>query len=93
MSNASDHPYTIPVLNPQVPLPQFAFFQVVKVKLTGEIATNAFGNSEAPVGMKYDSSSEQSENQHEEWLYLLNGLTKLTAVWWKFDQLRNLDRR
>lgn len=85
MSNTSDQPYNIPVLNSQVTLPQFAFFQVVKVKLTGEIATI--------VGMKYDSGSEQSEDQNQEWLYLLNGLTKLGAVWWKFDQLRNLDRR
>ncbi|BAU15926.1 hypothetical protein LEP3755_64920 (plasmid) [Leptolyngbya sp. NIES-3755] len=85
MSNTSDQPYSIPVLNSQVTLPQFAFFQVVKVKLTGEIATI--------VGMKYDSSSEQSENQNEEWLYLLDGLTKLGAVWWKFDQIRSLDRR
>jgi len=85
MTHASDHPYAIPVLNSQVRLPQFAFFQVVKVKLTGEVATI--------VGMKYDSSGEQSENQNEEWLYLLNGLTKLGAVWWRFDQLRSLDRR
>ncbi|MGG6268991.1 hypothetical protein ACQ4M3_30665 [Leptolyngbya sp. AN03gr2] len=85
MSNTSDHSYTIPVLNSQAALPQFAFFQVVKVKLTGEVATI--------VGMKYDSSSEQSESQNQEWLYLLKGLTKLGAVWCKFDQLRSLDRR
>lgn len=84
MSNVSDHS-SIPVLNSQIALPQFAFFQVVKVKLTGEVATI--------VGIKYDSSSEQSENQNQEWLYLLKGLTKLGAVWWKFDQLRSLDRR
>lgn len=84
MNNASDHPRTVSILNPQVSLPQFSFFQVVKVKLTGEVATI--------VGMKYDSSNEPSEDR-EEWLYLLNGLTKLTAVWWKFDQLRSLDRR
>ncbi|NJR51288.1 MAG: hypothetical protein HC780_18645 [Leptolyngbyaceae cyanobacterium CSU_1_3] len=68
MTHASDHPYAILVLNPQARLPKFAFFRVVKVKLTGEIATI--------IGMKYDSSSEQSENQDEKWLYLLNGLTK-----------------
>jgi hypothetical protein len=85
MSNISDSPYSIPLLNQQVTLPQFAFFQVVKVKLTGEVATI--------VGMKYGSSSQQPEEQSEEWFYLLNGLTKLTAVWWKVDQLRSLDRR
>lgn len=84
MTNASDHS-SIPVFNSKVELPQFAFFQVVKVKLTGEVATI--------VGMKYDCSSEQSENQNQEWLYLLKGLTKLGAVWWKFDQLRSLDHR
>lgn len=85
MSNTSDSPYSIPLLNQQVTLPQFAFFQVVKVKSTGEVATI--------VGMKYDSGSQQPEEQSEEWFYLLNGLTKLTAVWWKVDQLRSLDRR
>ncbi|MCU0548425.1 MAG: hypothetical protein MUC48_03670 [Leptolyngbya sp. Prado105] len=85
MNDASDYPYTISVLNSQVTLPQFAFFQVVKVKLTGEVATI--------VGMKYGSNNEQAGTQNEEWLYLLNGLTKLGAVWWKFAQLRSLDRR
>lgn len=85
MSHISDSPYNIPILNQQVTLPQFAFFQVVKVKLTGEVATI--------IGMKYGSDSQPLGEQDEEWLYLLNGLTKLTAIWWKVDQLRSLDRR
>ena len=85
MSTPSDYPHHISVLNSHITLPQFAFFQVVKVKLTGEVATI--------VGMKYTSGNEQSEDQAEEWLYLLDGLTRLGAVWWKFDQLRSLDRR
>lgn len=85
MSHASNDSYSIPVLNPQVTLPQFAFFQVVRVKSTGEIATI--------VGMKYDSDSQQSEDQNGEWFYLLDGLTQLTFIWWKSNQLRSLDRR
>lgn len=85
MIHASDDSHTVPVLNQQVTLPQFAFFQVVKVKSTGEIVTI--------VGMKYDPGSQQSENHDGEWLYLLDGLTRSTAIWWKFDQLRSLDRR
>jgi len=85
MSYASDDSHAVPVLNQQVTLPQFAFFQVVKVKSTGEVATI--------MGMKYDSGSQQSENRDGEWLYLLDGLTRSTAIWWKFDQLRSLDRR
>lgn len=85
MSYASDDSHNVPVLNQQVILPQFAFFQVVKVKSTGEIATI--------MGMKYDFGSQPSENRDGEWFYLLGGLTQSTATWWKFDQLRSLDRR
>ncbi|MCU0552890.1 MAG: hypothetical protein MUC48_26465 [Leptolyngbya sp. Prado105] len=85
MSSTSDHSYNIAVLNQQISLPQFAFFQVVKVKSTGEVATI--------IGMKYDSSNDPSEDQREEWLYLLSGLTELTSVWWKAEQLRSLNRR
>ncbi|GAP99757.1 hypothetical protein [Leptolyngbya sp. NIES-2104] len=85
MSHASNDSYSIPVLNQQVTLPQFAFFQVVRVKSTGEIATI--------LGMKYDSDSQQSEDQNGEWLYLLDGLTQLTSIWWESNQLRSLDRR
>ncbi|MBN8560219.1 MAG: hypothetical protein J0L70_06840 [Leptolyngbya sp. UWPOB_LEPTO1] len=85
MSHASNDSHSIPVLNQQVTLPPFAFFQVVRVKLTGEIATI--------VGMKYGSDSQQPEDQNEEWLYLLDGLTQLTSIWWKSNQFRSLDRR
>jgi hypothetical protein len=85
MSYASDDSHNVSVLNQQVTLPQFAFFQVMKVKSTGEIATI--------MGMKYNFSSQPSENCDGEWLYLLVGLTQSTATWWKFDQLRSLDRR
>jgi hypothetical protein len=59
MSNASNSSSSIPVLNQQIPLPQFAFFQLVKVKLTGEVALI--------VGMKYGSSGEQSEALSTTW--------------------------
>lgn len=85
MSHASNDSHSIPVLNQQVTLPQFAFFQVVRVKSTGEIATI--------VGMKYGSDSQQPEEQNREWLYLLDGLTQLTSIWWKSNQFRSLDRR
>jgi hypothetical protein len=78
-------PCFIPVLNPQIPLPKFAFFQVVKVKSTGEVGTIN--------GIKCGSSNEQAEEQGEEWLYLLDGLTQLSSVWWTSNQLRSLDRR
>ncbi|KAM3099271.1 hypothetical protein ACKFKF_15065 [Phormidesmis sp. 146-12] len=81
MSTTSDNSHSIHVLNPQIALPELAFFQVVKVKLTREVATIT--------GMKY----EASEQLRGQWLYQLDGLTQLNAVWWRFDQLRSLHRK
>jgi hypothetical protein len=71
----------IAVLNPQIPLPKFAFFQVVQVKTTGEVAT--------VVGI-WRSVRDDDDSQ---WLYKLEGLTQLSASWWQANQLRNLRRR
>ncbi len=80
-SSDDAHRLSISILNQQAALPDFAFFQVVRVKLTREVAT--------VIGMKYESS----DHQLGQWLYQLDGLTKLSAVWWKSDQLRSLHRK
>ncbi|KAM3090901.1 hypothetical protein ACKFKF_34120 [Phormidesmis sp. 146-12] len=80
-TTSPDNPHSIHVLNPQIALPELAFFQVVKVKLTREVATIT--------GMKYETS-EQPPGQ---WLYQLDGLTQLNAVWWRSDQLRSPHRK
>lgn len=72
--------HAIAVLNPQVPLPKFAFFQLVQVKTTGEVAT--------VVGIWRAVRDDDSQ-----WLYKLEGLTQLSTSWWQANQLRNLRRR
>ena len=71
----------IPVLHPTVPLPELAFFQVVKVKTTKEVGTI--------VGMW----CFQTENQTYQWLYRLEGLQTYSTLWWQGQELRNLQRR
>ena len=72
---------SITVLNPAIALPEFALFQVVKVKTTKEIGTI--------VGIW----CVQTEEQSYQWLYRLEGLTECATVWWQEMQLRSLDRR
>jgi len=71
----------IPVLNPTVPMPEFSFFQLVKVKTTKEVGTI--------VGMWCVETEEHSY----QWLYRLEGLTQRSTTWWQELQLRSLDRR
>jgi hypothetical protein len=69
------------VLNPGIVLPEFAFFQVVRVKTTKEVGT--------VVGMWHlvtDSESQQ-------WLYRLEGLRTMETIWWEGQQLRTMQRR
>jgi hypothetical protein len=71
----------IPILNPSVPMPEFSFFQLVKVKTTKEVGTI--------VGIWCVETEEQSY----QWLYRLEGLTERSTTWWQELQLRSLDRR
>ncbi len=74
-------PRMIAVLHPTVPMPDFTFFQVVKVKTTKEVGT--------VVGMWCFQTDEQSY----QWIYRLEGLRTLPASWWQAQQLRSLQRR
>lgn len=69
------------VLSPTVPLPEFSFFQVVKVKTTKEVGTI--------VGIW----CFQTEAQTYQWSYRLEGLRTLSTTWWQSEQLRSLHRR
>jgi hypothetical protein len=80
-SNPDSTARMIPVLHQTVPLPELAFFQLVKVKTTKEIGT--------VVGMW----CFQTENQDYQWLYRLDGLHTRSTLWWQGEQLRNLQRR
>jgi hypothetical protein len=71
----------IPVLNPEVVLPEFAFFQVVKVKTTKEVGT--------VVGMWHLTTDSQSQ----QWLYRLEGLRTKETIWWEGQQLKTMQRR
>jgi hypothetical protein len=77
----SDAVSTIAILNPAVPLPEFGFFQVVKVKTTKEVGTI--------VGLwclTTDSDSQQ-------WLYRLEGLRTKETIWWEGQQLKTMQQR
>jgi hypothetical protein len=78
---SNDPMRAIPVLNSTIPMPEFSFSQLVKVKTTKEIGTIA--------GMW----CVQTEEQSYQWLYRLEGLTEHSTTWWQALQLRNLDRR
>jgi hypothetical protein len=71
----------IPVLNPGVVLPEFAFFQVVKVKTTKEVGT--------VVGMWH----LRTDSQSQQWLYRWSGLRTKETIWWEGEQLRTMQRR
>ena len=74
-------PHVIPVLNLTVPLPEFSFFQVVKVKTTKEVGTIA--------GMW----CIQTEPQSYQWNYRVDGLRTVGATWWQGEQLQSFHRR
>lgn len=78
---SNDPTRAIPVLNPTVPMPEFSFFQIVKVRTTKEVGTI--------VGMW----CVQTEEQSYQWLYRLEGLIERNTTWWQELQLRSLDRR
>jgi hypothetical protein len=71
----------IPVLHATVPMPEFAFFQVVKVKTTKE------------VGIIIGMWCFQTEEESYQWIYRLEGLAMLGTTWWHGQQLRSLQRR
>ena len=71
----------IPVLNPGIGLPEFAFFQVVRVKTTKEVGT--------VVGMWHLVTDAESQ----QWLYRLEGLRTMETIWWEGQQLRSMQRR
>ncbi len=79
--NVNDAPRMIALLHPTVPMPDFAFFQVVKVKTTKEVGTIT--------GMWCFQMDEQSY----QWVYRLEGLRTLSANWWQGQQLRSLQRK
>jgi hypothetical protein len=72
---------SIVILNPTITMPEFAFFQVVKVKTTKEVGT--------VVGMWHLMTDSQSE----QWLYRLEGLRTKETIWWEGQQLRTMQRR
>ena len=78
---SNDPTRAIPVLNPTVPMPEFSFFQIVKVRTTKEVGTI--------VGMW----CVQTEEQSYQWLYRLEGLIEKRRTWGKELQLRSLERR
>jgi hypothetical protein len=80
MSNMSDDVRSITILNPAVPIPEFRFFQVVKVKSTKEVGTI--------VGMWY----VQAEDQRYQWSYRLVGLAMRPNLWWSGEALRSMQR-
>jgi len=81
LPQSNDPTRSIPILNPVVPMPEFSFFQLVKVKTTKEVGTI--------VGMWCVETEEHSY----QWLYRLEGLTQRSTTWWQELQLRSLDRR
>jgi hypothetical protein len=72
---------SIIMLNPTIIMPEFAFFQVVKVKTTKEVGT--------VVGMWHLMTDSQSQ----QWLYRLEGLRTKETIWWEGQQLRTMQRR
>ncbi|MFM2433242.1 MAG: hypothetical protein RLZZ511_4456, partial [Cyanobacteriota bacterium] len=71
----------VPLLNPQVELPEFGFFQVVKVTTTKEVGT--------VVGMWH----LRTDSQSQQWLYRLEGLRTKETIWWEGQQLKTMQRR
>jgi hypothetical protein len=71
---------SILILNPAIRMPEFAFFQVVKVK-TKEVGT--------VVGMWCLTT----DSQNQQWLYRLEGLRTKETIWWEGQQLRTMQRR
>jgi hypothetical protein len=76
----SDDVRSIPLLNPAIPLPEFMFFQVVKVLATKDVGT--------VVGMWYT----QAEDKRYSWSYRLVGLKTSPNLWWSEEQLRSMQR-
>jgi hypothetical protein len=72
---------SIMILNPIIAMPEFAFFQVVKVKTTKEVGT--------VVGMWHLGT----DAQNQQWLYRLEGLRTMETIWWEGQQLRAMQRR
>jgi hypothetical protein len=72
---------SIIILNPIIAIPEFAFFQVVKVKTTKEVGT--------VVGMWHLVTDSQSQ----QWLYRWSGLRTKETIWWEGPQLRSMQRR
>jgi hypothetical protein len=72
---------SIVILNPTITMPEFGFFQVVKVKTTKEVGT--------VVGMWHLTTDSQSQ----QWLYRLEGLRTKETIWWEGQQLRTMQRR
>ncbi len=84
MAPASDSDSTvraIAVLHQTVPMPELAFFQLVRVKTTKE------------VGIVVGMWCFQTEDQTYQWFYRLDGLQTRGTLWWQGEQLRNLQRR
>jgi hypothetical protein len=76
----NDDMRAIAILNPAMPMPDFRFFQVVKVKSTKEVGTI--------VGMWY----AQAEDQSCQWSYRLRGLQTRPNLWWSGEDLRSMQR-
>ncbi|MBE9032876.1 hypothetical protein IQ266_24370 [filamentous cyanobacterium LEGE 11480] len=71
---------SIAILNPVMPMPEFQFFQVVKVRSTKEFGTI--------VGMWY----VQTEDQRHHWSYRLVGVQTKPNLWWSGEALRSMQR-
>jgi hypothetical protein len=78
--NMKDDVRSIVVLNSTYPLPEFKFFQVVKVRTTKEVGTI--------VGMWY----VQAQDQSCQWSYRLVGLQTRPNLWWPGKDLRSMQR-
>jgi hypothetical protein len=72
---------SIVILNPTITMPEFVFFQLVKVKTTKEVGT--------VVGIWHLMTDSQSQ----QWLYRLEGLRTKETIWWEGQQLRSMQRR
>jgi hypothetical protein len=72
---------SITILNPIIAMPEFTFFQVVKVKTTKEVGT--------VVGMWHLTT----DSQIQQWFYRLEGLRTMEMIWWEGPQLRSMQRR
>jgi hypothetical protein len=77
----SDDLRAVSLLNPQVKLPEFGFFQVVKVKTTKEVGVI--------VGLWH----LRTDSENQQWLYRLEGLRTKETIWWEGQQLRTMQRR